>query len=71
MLRGRVAVDLYPTIITITLSAVVVLFWFHSNLTHQGIMHIKVAVSLQQHLEIRFPDAKSLSLKTAAGRSRR
>lgn len=28
-------------------------------------MHIKVAVSLQQHLEIGFPDAMSLSLKAA------
>jgi hypothetical protein len=46
----------------------VVLLLFHSNLTHQGIMHIKEAVSLQQHLEIGFPDATVVVLKTAAGR---
>jgi hypothetical protein len=67
MLRGRIAVNLYPTIIAVTLSRVVVLLLFHSNLTHQGIMHIKEAVSLQQHLEIGFPDATIVVLETAAG----
>ena len=57
MLRRRVAVYLHPAVIAVTLPRVVVLVLFHPNLTHQGIMHIKKAVSPQQHLEIGFPDA--------------
>jgi len=34
-------------------------------------MHIKEAVGLQQHLEIGFPDATVVVLKTAAGSCRR
>ena len=71
MLRRRIAVNLYPTIIAVALSRVVMLLLFHPNLTHQGIMHVKEAVSPQQHLEIGFPDAMVVVLKTAAGSCRR
>jgi hypothetical protein len=71
MLRGRIAVNLYPAIIAVALPRVVLIL-FHPNLTHQRIMHIKEAVGFQQHLgDWGLPDATAVVLKTAAGSCRR
>ena len=54
---GRIAVDLDPAVVTVALPVVMMLVLFHPNLTHQGIMHVIEAVSLQQHLEV-FPSLR-------------